>query len=440
MLVFFGLAMAALDYAFRDAGENALRDLLDIQLYALLSASEETNDNSLGIPPDLPEARFANPGSGLYGELRINDGDQLWKSDSSVGAGLEYGLVLDPGERRYSRMITADGDEVMALSMGIEWLFDDGSLEHFTYSVAESMASYYAQVNRFRNQLLGWFVGLMIMLLLSQLLLLRWLARPLQQIEQEITEVEHGERGELSSGYPSELNRLTQNMNALIGNERARLERYRNTLANLAHSLKTPLAVMRAQLERPGTDKTVLDKQLTRMDKAIRYQLNWASASGGRKLGQSLVDPQRVAIDISEALTKVYADKAPDCSVSAEDGLRFYGDEGDLTELLGNLMDNAFKWCVAKVTVSLTAIAGDEQQPDGLAIVIEDDGPGIEKSQQRAVLERGARADEQLEGPVEGHGIGLAIVYEIVRLYRAEIVINRSRLGGAHIEIRFAPF
>src|SRR6185312_9217105 len=153
-----------------------------------------------------------------------------------------------PGEKRYERRPLADRSEVMALSSGLAWDIAPGTTRDFVFSVATDLGPYQAQLQRFRGQLLGWFFGLVVLLIIALGILLRWVLKPVRRIEREIREIEAGERNALGLSVPQELAGIASNLNELLASEHRRLERYRNTLGNLAHSLKTPLAVMRSTL------------------------------------------------------------------------------------------------------------------------------------------------------------------------------------------------
>ncbi|HEY5810545.1 MAG TPA: hypothetical protein VIT67_21430, partial [Povalibacter sp.] len=284
LIIFFGLTIAALDTVFRDLAERSMRDRLEVQLLGLISASEEDSSGGLQPSAQLAETRFGNPGSGLYGEIVRNDGYPSWRSASLAGTGLDFSMQLQPGERRFGELHAADGSVVLALSRRIEWEFNNRKTRTFVYSVAESREPYYGQLNRFRVQLFGWFSVLMLLLLGALAILLRSLLAPLRRVEREIGAIEVGEMTELGGGYPRELLGITTNLNALLRSERERLTRYRNTLGNLAHSFKTPLAVMRSLLGGAGADLPAarqLDEQVGRMDDIVKYQLNRAAAAGG---------------------------------------------------------------------------------------------------------------------------------------------------------------
>src|SRR5215510_16210664 len=134
--------------------------------------------------------RFNNPGSGLYGEIVRSDGYPSWRSPSLAGTGLDFAPQLRPGERHFGELRAADGSVVLALSRGIEWEFNNRKTRSFVYSVAESREPYYAQLNRFRVQLFGWFSVLMLLLLFALAILLRRLMAPLRRVEREIEAVE----------------------------------------------------------------------------------------------------------------------------------------------------------------------------------------------------------------------------------------------------------
>lgn len=437
LILFFGVTILALDFVFQDLSRRAIQNRLEVQVIALLSASEE--DASGGLRADnLAEPRFDNPGSGLYGEIVRGDGLPSWRSKSLTGTGIVFPYVAT-GERRFGELQAADGSTVLSLSMGIEWQFRNGVLRPFVYHVAESLDPYYAQLNRLRGSLFGWFGALMAMLLGAFAVLLRRLLAPLRRVEQEIEAIEAGDLTELGGGYPRELLGITTNLNALLRSERERLARYRNTLGNLAHSFKTPLAVMRNLLStQHGRELPVvrqLDEQVQRMDDIVKYQLRRAAASGGTGLGTAPVNVREVLEGLRSALLKVYAERGLKCELTVGQGCAFNGDREDLTEIAGNLLDNAFKWAGTTVRVTADRIVSPSARRDGMRLVIEDDGPGIPVDARAKVLERGARLDER----VAGQGIGLSVVRELVELNGGTIDIDESALGGARIEVKIAP-
>jgi len=437
LLVFFGATIAVLDTAFSEAGEQARRDILDGHLVALLAAAEPDDDGDLMLPDRLREPRFENIGSGLYAELRDTNNGVLWRSRSALGLEIPKGTTPEPGNHLFARESLEDGTPLLTLSLTVQWEFSDEEFRPYVFKVAESLDSFNAQVAGFRRQLFGWFAAVALTMLLAFSMLLRGLLKPLRQIETEITEIEEGKRTSLSGAFPTELTGVARNMNLLIDSERARSDRYRYTLDNLAHSLKTPLAAMRALLSdgQTGGFSSRFNEQIDRMDEIVRYQLRKPAAPVADNLVLKPVAVEKEIARLVDGLRKVYRDKNPDFEVNIANGMQFRGDTGDFLELAGNLLDNACKWCEKSVRISIVPSVGASGVASGMVLTVSDDGPGIPKDAADALLQRGMRLDES----TPGHGIGLAVVKEIARSYGGQLSINRSDLGGAEIMVSIPP-
>jgi two-component system sensor histidine kinase PhoQ len=266
-----------------------------------------------------------------------------------------------------------------------------------------------------------------LLLLVAQWLILRWGLAPLRRVADELTRLERGQQEQIAGNYPTEVKRLTDNLNTLLTHERAQQKRYRDALADLAHSLKTPLALVRGALTQSKPEAELartLAEQVQRMDHIVGYHLQRAAASG--RSGLAAPQPVRPAVErVLKALSKVHAEKQIETEVNIDADLRFRGDEGDLMELLGNVLDNACKWCRSQVRAS------GEIRDGRLALTVEDDGPGIPEADAERVLQRGIRADQS----VPGHGIGLAVARDIVEVYDGRVLIGRSTLGGAAVTL-----
>jgi two-component system, OmpR family, sensor histidine kinase PhoQ len=427
LVLFFGVMMLVLDSGFRALSERSLNELLDAQMVSLIAAADPLPNGSYGPEPQTLDPRLATPHSGLYAQIR--SAGHLWRSASTAGVASDFGPLLQRGQRSLEYSVFGH-DRVAIESRAIRFEDDAQNAETLTFSVAVSLSPYEEQLWRFRRELLGWFVGLMLALLLTLAALLNWVLAPVRRMEREIHEVEEGRSEQLGGGYPRELSGVATNLNALLVGERKRVGRYRDTLGNLAHSLKTPLAVMRSSL--PAAPAAgVLAGEIDRMNAIVEHQLKRAAASGGALLGQAPVELAPLAADLRAALLKVYAGKDLVIELAVAPAAQFIGDRGDLTELLGNLLDNACKWCRARVR--LTAASDLSAEPrQRLTLVIEDDGPGISAIDRARVLERGVRADEN----VPGYGLGLAMVHDTVDLYGGTLSIESSPLGGASFTVR----
>ena len=429
LMFFFGVTIVVLDSAFRHAAEQAQQDILDSHLMSLLAAAEPTEAGELGMPPDMPEPRFGNIGSGLYGEIRGAQGAIIWQSRSALGLEFPAGVTPQGGDQIFSEVELPDGTPLLTFSIAVQWEFPDGELRPYVFQVAESLDSYNAQMAKFRRQLFSWFAAVALIMLLSISVLLRRLLRPLRQVEAEISAIEEGNRTALSDQYPTELQGVARNMNLLIGNERARSDRYRVTLDNLAHSLKTPLAAIRALLdERTQPEfESRTNEQIDRMDEIVRYQLRKPAASPGDNPALAQVDIRAELDRLVAGLRKVHHEKAPRIEVAVDGRARLRADTGDFHELAGNLIDNACKWCQSVVDIQIDA-ANDQ---GGMRMTVSDDGPGIPADAADELLQRGTRLDES----TPGHGIGLAIVKDVAHSYGGEITIRQSSLGGAEITV-----
>ena len=428
LALFFGVMMLVLDTGFRALSERSLQELLDSQMVSLIAAADPQPDGSYAPSPQELDPRLRTPRSGLYAQIRSQH--HLWRSPSTAGRSSDFGALLVPGQRSNLTYTTFGHDRVAIESRAIQFADDPSGKRTLTFSVAVSLSPYEEELWRFRRELIGWFIGLMLVLLVTLAALLRWVLGPVRRMEREIHEVEEGRSETLGAGYPRELSGVATNLNALLVGERKRVARYRDTLGNLAHSLKTPLAVMRASLSGSAPAGPV-GAEIDRMTGIIEHQLKRAAASGGALLGQAPVEVAQVAAELRSTLLKVYAGKDLSLELAVAPATLFVGDRGDLTELIGNLLDNACKWCRSRVR--LTAGSDESAGPrERLTLIVEDDGAGISAADRARVLERGVRADQN----VPGHGLGLAMVHDTVDLYGGQLSIDSSPLGGARFSLR----
>jgi two-component system sensor histidine kinase PhoQ len=431
LALFFGVMMRVLDIGFQTLSERQVHGLLDAQIVTLIAAAEPDPAGGYDAPLNGLDTRLATPDSGLYAQIRSDN--HVWSSPSTAGVRLDFGPALAQGERQFADALVGHG-RVAIESRGISFQDDPKQGQPLTFSVAVSLTPYEQALWVFRSRVLGWFTGLMALLLVSLAALLRRVLAPLRRLEREIHEVEEGRSEMLGSGYPRELSGVARHLNALLVGERKRVARYRDTLGNLAHGLKTPLSVMRSALSSDVGSPTAtraIGTEIDRMTDIIEHQLKRA-ASGGALLGQAPVAVAAVAADLRGALLKVYARKDLSIELAIQGRSHFIGDRGDFVELLGNLMDNACKWCRERVRVSVAVEDGRPAVGENLTLTVEDDGPGIAEENRAKVLERGVRTDEN----VSGHGLGLAMVHDTVDLYGGTLVVDASPLGGARFSLR----
>lgn len=444
LVAFLALAGYALDRAFIDVASEGQRDRLRNYVFAYAGDVEFLRNGELYAPDNGPDDRFDRPGSGLYAEIVLPNSS--WISRSASGPQLPEAPMLAGGEELFEGplpMTRSDGTpgQVYRYGVGMVWAPQESAPEAefpFTIYVVEDAGTVPRQVRVFRAALWGYLGIAGVILLLLQTLVLRWSLWPLRKVIDELTRVQRGQANRMGERHPRELEPLTDSINALIESERENLEQQRNTMSDLAHSLKTPLAVMRARLDSDADDgglRTDIATQLQRMNDLVSYQLGRA-ASTGHTLFAAPIEVEPYAETLVQGLEKIYAGKGVICEFEIDPAARFHGEPGDLQELLGNLIENGFKWARSRVLLTVRPGASAPNRRPGLLLAVDDDGPGIPEDRIPLILQRGVRGDER----VQGHGIGLSIVQDIVRSYRGELQVGRSaELGGARFEVRLPP-
>lgn len=433
LAAFLLLCGLALEQAFRAAAQQGEQDRLEGMVFALLGAAEAGPNGTLTIPANaLPDARLGHVQSGLEALIFNERGKVVWRSPNFLGA---VPLVQAP-EVGVSVFREIGGR--FTLSYGVRWVGDSGAIhllsatprpKRYTVALLHDEDAYHAQINSFRQILWFGLGGSAVALILVQFFVLRWGLSPLRRLVRELHRVETGEQSRIESDYATELTPLANGLNAMIQAERTQQTRYRNALDDLAHSLKTPLAVLRGVIDDEGADSATrarMRESVGRIQGITDHQLRKAAAAGRRTLAEP-VAVRPIVDKLAGALGKVYAQKAPQFRVRVPFMLRVRADENDLYELLGNLMDNAGKWC--KREIAIEAEFADRK----LRIVVEDDGPGFPENAAELLL-RGARADTH----VPGQGIGLGAIAEMVKVYDGSIELGHGALGGARVDVQLS--
>lgn len=425
LFCFLGLAGVVLDAAYQKGAQNALNDRLQIHLYSILGKAEISKNNRLIMPADLSEPRFSQVSSGLYAYIFGRKGEVVWRSLSAAGELVKSVKSLESGQKSYIKK-RSNGTESVELHYKaiLENEFSQSST--FEFVVIESTSGVDHQVAGFRSVLWQWLGGVGLILIILQFWIIRVSLKPLRHIVGDLEKIQAGDAQYLDNHYSHELKDIANTLNRLIDNERTHLKRYRNTLADLAHSLKTPLSVLTGIYEKPSlssADQNNIENQTLLMRQLVDYQLQKAAAKGHQTISKPL-DVELIVSQITDSLKKVYADKSLKVINDIERNLKFNAEKGDIFELFGNLLDNAFKWADTTVRVSVKNV--DNGSVASIQIIIEDDGAGIPEGELVNVLQRGIRVDES----VKGHGIGLAVVSELVSLYKGRLESSVGRLGG----------
>ncbi len=411
---FLGTAALVLDHGFRDSARDAVQERLKAQIFVLLGLADLDTPARVLNDALLPDTSLATPESGHYAQIHDADGRALWRSRSMLGLAIQWPGERSAGNFVFEEAISSAEEPLFCLSYLVQWESRDAARARpYTFQSCEGRGAFDAQVRRFQRRMWLWFGGLAAFLLAIQLVILRWGLGPLRQIANELAAIEAGDKQSLTGRYPRELQAVAGNLNALLAARDTHLQRYRNALGDLAHSLKTPLAVIRSTLERgsdAGEVSDALREPVDQLDATIKYQLQRAATAGRSALSRPVaVAP--VLERLVASLRKVYHSRDILITGNAPVDAMFYGDQGDLMEIIGNLADNACKWARREVRVEILVMPAElAGKRPGLCIRIHDDGPGLPAERVLEVMQRGARLDQS----VEGHGIGLATVREIV--------------------------
>ncbi|MBA1201260.1 histidine kinase [Pseudomonas capeferrum] len=429
-LLFMLALLPALQKAFSLALEESIEQRLASDVTTLISAARIENGH-LQMPTLLPDERYNLPYTGLLGYIFDRQGKLVWQSRATASQSINYRPRYDGRGNEFARISQDDGNEFFVYDVEVKLL--GGKSAAFSIVALQPVREYQQTLDGLREKLYLGFGAALLALMLLLWAGLTWGLRSLRRLSVELDEVETGARDGLSRKHPRELLRLTGSLNRLLHSEREQRQRYRDSLGDLAHSLKTPLTVLQgvsesmARRQEEREQALMLQTQIERMSQQIDYQLQRASL---RKSGlvRHQVPLRPLLESLGSTLAKVYGDKRVAFSIQVPEQARVPIERNALLELLGNLLENAFRLCLGQVRVRLQA------SPGQLVICVEDDGPGVPVDQRQRILQRGERLDRQHPG----QGIGLAVVKDILDGYDARLTLEDSPLGGAAFHIRLS--
>ncbi|MFT7564620.1 MAG: two-component system sensor histidine kinase PhoQ [Bacteroidia bacterium] len=428
LAISLGLVGLALNSAYSRSSETDLHNQMETWAYLVLGATEISEDGNIRVQDDIGDPRLSQPSSGVY--VHVHGDAEEWNSPSSLGVDLPELATIASGENQF--VATNDNNGYYTYQIGLAWELEDQTVRPFTVTVFVEGSKLAKQIRSFRRGLWKSLGGAGIILAIAQLLFFALSLRPLQRVAEDVAKVESGERESLQGPYPIELEPLTRNLDRLMATEKANQARYRSALDSLAHSLKTPLAVIRAGLASEN-EAAAMANAVEEMQHLIASRLERAAASTRRTLSAP-VPVQEQADRIIASLHKIYSHKLKTPDVIIPPGLNFFGEKRDLMEMMGNLLDNACKYGEGEVRLSAGGIEGNDNRP-GFWMMVENDGEPIDPLMSDRLMQRGVRGDER----VEGHGLGLTIVTELVSAYGGDIKVNLSELGGAAFKITIPP-
>lgn len=423
LTVFVAVTGAALIQANRERALLAQQQRMEGLVYSLLGAADVGPEGDVVLPAEaLTEARFLQPASGLAARIFDGHGNLVWRSRSALMVPVPP-APLKVGESQFVAPENRDGQ--FRLDYAIRWYSDEDASYRFNFQVTEAADAFFISETGFARRLWLWLLLPAVILLIAQLGVLTWALRPLRHMAVEVKALEAGRKERVDAEYPRELKPLQRALNALLTAEEVRRQRYTDALADLSHSLKTPLAAVRTLLDKPSLERAAIDEHLGRMDRIIRYQLGRAAAGAPGAL-QAPHPVAPVVRRLGNTLAKVHAAKRLRIDYELDDACTARIGEDALFESLGNLLDNACKWGDKQVRITLHCGNSDA------IITVDDDGPGFPDADLERWTVRGARADQRREG----QGIGLTVANDIIRASGGRLELARSPAGGARVRVR----
>jgi len=427
------LAGFGLNHLFRQASVQRFEAGLEESIRGL--QAETTVDNGQVYAPPMTDVRAYRPYSGFYWQIAELDAQgavrplvksrSIWDSNLSVPADVAPAAARTPGTSVYFDTVDPLGKRLHAAAQV-------GSIpgrdKPVVFMAAENRESIDDAANRFIAVIIGALVVLGAGLILAVYLQVRIGLAPLFGLRREVALVRRGKAERLVGDYPAELSPLAGELNALVAHNQDVVERQRTHVGNLAHALKTPLAVMLTEARStPGELSDIVERQAEAMRAHVEHHLRRARAAARSQSTGERTDVSAVLDELAVTMERIFQDKGVTIDWRSPDDLCFRGERQDLQELIGNILENAGIWC--KRNVRATAAAAG---PDWLTVTIEDDGPGLPAERREEVIKRGARLDET----APGSGLGLAIVDELARAYGGDLVLGDSGMGGLEVTVK----
>ncbi|MFP3944680.1 MAG: sensor histidine kinase [Alphaproteobacteria bacterium] len=402
-----------------------LEDEIDNMTAALFRAEH------IGSVENLP---FTRVRSEFYWQVMLpgeNGPEILLKSNSLLGPRFSLPIeeVPDEGERIYANdvLLDAQNEEERPVRVLYASVRLPGNAEPYIIAVGVERGKVLAEAGNVQRAMWA-ALGLMAAgFVIAVLLILRLGLSPLRRVRGELSAIRSGRARRIDAdSLPYEIKPMAEELNSLLDHNEDLIQRARIQVGNLAHALKTPLTVLsnEAASRSQGLPDIVLRQTETMRGQVQRYLARARTAASGLVLG-ARTEARQVIEAIGRTLWRIHRDDGKELEVDVAEGLAFRGERHDFEEMVGNLMDNAFKWARGKVR--LTARPEDAE----MIIAIEDDGPGLPEDQCDRVLKRGARLDES----VPGSGLGLSIVYDLAKAYRGNLKLGRSEMGGLRAEL-----
>ncbi len=425
LIVLLTLQWAVVSYAIKRLTESQLSERLEREGESLLAGIKFDASGALQVDTKRISAVYQRPFSGHYYMIIANKKTQisrsLWDTKLNIASlkTNQKALYYTLGPEQQPLIVTVHGYQKQQ--------------QQITIAMAGDLTSIQASLRRFQTLYAAVSVAGLIILLIIQRMIVRYALLPLREIKDNIAKLSRGEVTQIETNGPEEIFPIIEQFNRLLTGLQHKSRRSRESLGNLAHALKTKLTLLNQAAERTEiVGNSSIRNDIYAITESISQTIE-RELKRARLMGNTYpmrkVDLKSEITQLAYTLKQIYIAKKVNIKLEIATNASFNGDREDLLEMLGNLLDNACKWCASRVSLTVTG-------KDGAVFVVEDDGPGCAEHAFNSLTRRGFRADESQAGS----GLGLAIVYDIVDSYGANLSFSKSvALGGLRVEIRFAP-
>ncbi len=431
ILIVTGIALSSL---YRHAVERAFDRRLDVYLRTLVADVASPEEGSDKFPQSIGEPLFELPLSGWYWQVtrldtpnrEVHSSRSLWDSnlprltgaDDVSAGGYRKGYGQGPEDVRL-RLVERSVD-----------LGDDG---RYLIEVAGDASEIDGEMVSFDRTIGAIFAGLAVALLLTTALQVHFGLSPLKRISESLADIRSGRAERLQGEFPVEIASLARETNALIEANREIVERARTHAGNLAHALKTPLSVIVNEAAARGNDplaQKILEQADIMRDQVAR-QLERARLAARSSVVGTLIDVPPVVTALARTMEKLHRGRDIAIAIDVPDHARFRGEQQDLEEMIGNLVDNACKWAQSRVAIEVATEGPAGDGKSKVRVIVDDDGPGLSPAEREQVALRGRRLDESKPGS----GLGLSIVVELAGLYNGVLTLGTAPIGGLRAEL-----
>jgi signal transduction histidine kinase len=432
ILLVTGIVLSSI---YRAAVERAFDRRLGVYLRSLVTDVATPEENAGKFPQSIGEPLFDLPLSGWYWQVTRLDAPapDVRASRSLWDATLPHLADASSSTSGGARAGYVEGPEGQQLRI-VERTIDLGEEGRFLVAVAGDAAEIEEETRNFDGALVVTFGILAVVLLLTTTFQVRFGLAPLKRISEGLAAIRGGNAERLEGAFPVEIAPLARETNALLDANREIVARARTHVGNLAHALKTPISVILNEAAAHGADTFALKvrEQTEIMRDQVARHLERARLAARIAVIGTVTDVRKVATALARTMEKIHHHRNIAIDIDAPEGVRFRGEQQDLEEMIGNLVDNACKWGQSRVVIEVSLQKPDPNDDRRIVhVLVDDDGPGLSPQQREQVARRGRRLDETKPGS----GLGLSIVIELASLYGGGLTLGTAPIGGLRAEL-----